>query len=411
MRGLGDPDVFLPTDLGVRHGLAAARHRPPTVAERWRRGAPTPAPPVGDRRRDTDEPDDTPDTLCRTTMRHPIGPLTLVAADPRCAGSAWHRTSTVARARCRCRATSSTSRPRPRGPRARRPAARRVLRRHPHEFDLPLAPAGTPFQLAAWRGLTTIPYGETVSYGEQARRSATTQGAGRRRGQRAQPDPDLVPCHRVVGTTAASPASAAASRRRPGCCTTSAGSATARRPGLCGACRTHGKVARHVDRGAVPNVYVLPDQRLVECGVGDDPAARRCAPASRSPTRAAGGRSCSTCRVLVVEGGSVHRRTTKERAIAERLGFSPEFRLACQTQGLGDVTVRRLVLDDDDIELADIRPELVAGGTRPAHWAFGGSARRRARPQPIGEEMQRGRPVRRHPRLHRRSPKRCCRTT
>ncbi|MBD0324112.1 MAG: MGMT family protein, partial [Aldersonia sp.] len=38
------------------------------------------------------------------------------------------------------------------------------------EFAVPLGPRGTAFQLAAWRALRTIPYGETVSYGEQARR-------------------------------------------------------------------------------------------------------------------------------------------------------------------------------------------------------------------------------------------------
>jgi len=38
------------------------------------------------------------------------------------------------------------------------------------EFDLPLDLVGTEFQQAAWRALATIPYGETVSYAEQARR-------------------------------------------------------------------------------------------------------------------------------------------------------------------------------------------------------------------------------------------------
>jgi methylated-DNA-[protein]-cysteine S-methyltransferase len=68
------------------------------------------------------------------------------------------------------------------------------------EFDLPLRPAGTPFQLAAWRALTTIPYGRTVSYGEQARRLGD---AGRARAVGAangsNPLPIVVPCHRVIG--------------------------------------------------------------------------------------------------------------------------------------------------------------------------------------------------------------------
>ena len=80
-----------------------------------------------------------------------------------------------------------------------------------------------------------------------------------------------------------------------------------------------------------------------------------------------GGRAlCSTCRVLVVDGRSACTpRTAKERAIADRLGFSDEFRLACQTSVTAEVTVRRLVLDNEDIELADLRRRTGrAGGPR-----------------------------------------------
>jgi methylated-DNA-[protein]-cysteine S-methyltransferase len=67
-------------------------------------------------------------------------------------------------------------------------------------FDVPLDPVGTEFQLAAWRALCTIPYGETVSYGEQAARlgdprKARAVGAANGR----NPIPIIVPCHRVVG--------------------------------------------------------------------------------------------------------------------------------------------------------------------------------------------------------------------
>jgi methylated-DNA-[protein]-cysteine S-methyltransferase len=69
------------------------------------------------------------------------------------------------------------------------------------EFDLPLAPAGTAFQLDAWAALRTIPFGTTVSYGEQAavmgdRRKARAVGAANGR----NPIPIVVPCHRVVGS-------------------------------------------------------------------------------------------------------------------------------------------------------------------------------------------------------------------
>jgi methylated-DNA-[protein]-cysteine S-methyltransferase len=68
------------------------------------------------------------------------------------------------------------------------------------DFDVPLDPRGTEFQLAAWSALRTIPYGETVSYGEQAKRlgdpgKARAVGAANGR----NPLPIIVPCHRVVG--------------------------------------------------------------------------------------------------------------------------------------------------------------------------------------------------------------------
>jgi methylated-DNA-[protein]-cysteine S-methyltransferase len=68
------------------------------------------------------------------------------------------------------------------------------------EFDLPLAPSGTEFQLACWRALREIPYGETRSYGEQATRIGRPDRAravGAANG--ANPIAVIVPCHRVIG--------------------------------------------------------------------------------------------------------------------------------------------------------------------------------------------------------------------
>jgi methylated-DNA-[protein]-cysteine S-methyltransferase len=67
-------------------------------------------------------------------------------------------------------------------------------------FDLPLDPRGTPFQLGVWRLLGEIPYGETISYGEQARRLGRL-GAARAVGAANGRNPlsIVVPCHRVVG--------------------------------------------------------------------------------------------------------------------------------------------------------------------------------------------------------------------
>lgn len=68
-------------------------------------------------------------------------------------------------------------------------------------FDLPLAPRGRPFQLRVWRTLQTIPYGQTMSYGELARvmgRPSAPRAVGAANG--SNPIPIVVPCHRVIGS-------------------------------------------------------------------------------------------------------------------------------------------------------------------------------------------------------------------
>jgi methylated-DNA-[protein]-cysteine S-methyltransferase len=67
-------------------------------------------------------------------------------------------------------------------------------------FTVPLAPRGTPFQLQVWDELERIPYGETVSYGELARRIRkpdAVRAVGAANG--ANPIAIIVPCHRVIG--------------------------------------------------------------------------------------------------------------------------------------------------------------------------------------------------------------------
>ena len=69
------------------------------------------------------------------------------------------------------------------------------------DFDLPLAPGGTTFQKRVWREIARIPYGETITYTELARR-AGSKGAARAAGAATGRNPVsiVVPCHRVVGT-------------------------------------------------------------------------------------------------------------------------------------------------------------------------------------------------------------------
>lgn len=68
------------------------------------------------------------------------------------------------------------------------------------EFDLPLAPRGTAFQLRVWEELRRIAFGETISYGELARRigqPGSARAVGLANGR--NPISIVVPCHRVIG--------------------------------------------------------------------------------------------------------------------------------------------------------------------------------------------------------------------
>ncbi|MBI3209877.1 MAG: methylated-DNA--[protein]-cysteine S-methyltransferase [Candidatus Solibacter usitatus] len=69
------------------------------------------------------------------------------------------------------------------------------------DFDLPLAPRGSPFQMQVWKELRRIPYGATISYGELARRignPAASRAVGLANG--SNPIPVIIPCHRVIGS-------------------------------------------------------------------------------------------------------------------------------------------------------------------------------------------------------------------
>ena len=69
-----------------------------------------------------------------------------------------------------------------------------------HDFDVPLAPAGSEFQQSVWHELETIPFGQTVAYSDIAR------AIGRPKACRAvggannkNPIPIIIPCHRIIG--------------------------------------------------------------------------------------------------------------------------------------------------------------------------------------------------------------------
>jgi methylated-DNA-[protein]-cysteine S-methyltransferase len=69
------------------------------------------------------------------------------------------------------------------------------------DFDLPLAPRGTDFQVRAWRALATVPYGETRSYAAQAASigaPTAVRAVGAANGR--NPLSIVLPCHRIVGS-------------------------------------------------------------------------------------------------------------------------------------------------------------------------------------------------------------------
>ena len=69
------------------------------------------------------------------------------------------------------------------------------------DFDVPMELDGTPFQQEVWAELSRIPYGETISYGELARRvgrPSAPRAVGQANGR--NPIPIIVPCHRVLAS-------------------------------------------------------------------------------------------------------------------------------------------------------------------------------------------------------------------
>ena len=69
------------------------------------------------------------------------------------------------------------------------------------DFDLPLAPEGTPFQREVWSAIRDVPFGTTISYAELAHRCgrpSAVRAAGAATGR--NPMTIIVPCHRITGS-------------------------------------------------------------------------------------------------------------------------------------------------------------------------------------------------------------------
>jgi len=112
----------------------------------------------------------------------------------------------------------------------------------------------------------------------------------------------------------------------------------------------------------MPRLHFWPDDARVEVG-SDESVLDAALDAGIPHTHVCGGTGrCSTCRVRIVSGlDNCSARTAPESKIASRLQFGPDIRLGCQTTVNGDVELRRLVLDLDDVRLTDhLRPDAVA---------------------------------------------------
>ena len=114
----------------------------------------------------------------------------------------------------------------------------------------------------------------------------------------------------------------------------------------------------------MPQIKYLTDGRTIEIGSGTT-LLRASLDHGIAHTHVCGGNAkCSTCRVLVTEGlEHCCARNESEARLAEGRHFSADVRLACQTTVSGDVTLRRLVLDAEDILLVNAEAQGAAVGS------------------------------------------------
>ncbi len=105
----------------------------------------------------------------------------------------------------------------------------------------------------------------------------------------------------------------------------------------------------------MPKIQFLPDDKEIEAK--DDETILQAAMRAEIPLAhiCGGNARCSTCRVIVLEGmTNALPRNAAEKKIADLLNFDPSVRLACQTIATGNVKLRRLVMDDEDLELSSL---------------------------------------------------------
>lgn len=104
----------------------------------------------------------------------------------------------------------------------------------------------------------------------------------------------------------------------------------------------------------MPAVFYYPDE--IELDLDTSQTILNASLAAGIPhTHVCGGNArCSTCRVMILEGlENIRPRNEKEQALANRLKFEDRIRLACQSTVRGHVRLRRLVLDQEDVQVVE----------------------------------------------------------
>jgi adenylate cyclase len=108
-------------------------------------------------------------------------------------------------------------------------------------------------------------------------------------------------------------------------------------------------------------INCLPDLCSVEINKSDTILEALLANGVEHTSICGGNAHCSTCRIMILEGGkNCSPPTSAERALAKQLDFPVHVRLACQTKVTDDVSIRRMVIDNEDI---DILENQIATGT------------------------------------------------
>jgi len=115
----------------------------------------------------------------------------------------------------------------------------------------------------------------------------------------------------------------------------------------------------------MPQVYLTPDQRTVDCRPDETLLAATLRHGIDHAHACGGNARCSTCRVVILAGNEhCSPREGEEAALSRQLNFPGNMRLACQTRVSGDVQVRRFVVDELDYQLVLTQRERFMAGNQ-----------------------------------------------